>query len=292
MKIGIIGSRGQLGTALARLFGTEQTVDFDLTDFDAADPDCYQKIVSEGVECLINTSAFNEVDRAESAIAEAFRLNAFGPGELSAFCTERGIRFVTFSTDYVFGNRSASQPRVPWSENDEALPLSVYGVSKWAGERMVMNRDPKAYVIRTCGLYGAHRSPRRKKNFVDLMVSLGAEKETIRVVHDQIVAPTSTASLAKAVFALLNADPPGGIYHMTSLGECSWYEFASAIFRIRGLSPTLVPVKQSEYGAKARRPDYSILSQGKIRKLGISLPHWETSLKEYLGESQGAQNGP
>jgi dTDP-4-dehydrorhamnose reductase len=292
MKIGIIGSRGQLGSALARLFGSEQTIGLDLPDFDAADPGCYQKIASEGLECLINTSAFNEVDRAESDIAEAFRLNAFAPGALSAFCAERGIRFVTFSTDYVFGNRSASQSRVPWTENDEALPLSVYGVSKWAGERLVLNRDPKAYVIRTCGLYGAHRSSRRKMNFVDLMVSLGTKGGTIRVVHDQIVAPTSTASLAKAVFDFLAADPPGGIYHMASLGECSWYEFASAIFRIRGLSPTLVPVTQSEYGAKARRPDYSILSQEKIRKLGISLPHWETSLKEYLGERQGVPDGP
>lgn len=290
MKIGIVGSRGQLGSALSRLIGKERVVGFDLPDFDARNPDCYTKIASANIDCLINTSAFNDVDRAESNVEEAFRLNAFAPARLSSFCMAHNIRFITFSTDYVFGNRASSSPGRPWKETDEALPLSVYGVSKWAGERLVLNHDPRAYVIRTCGLYGTHRSSRPKKNFVDLMLQLGREEKTIRVVCDQIVAPTSTASLAATVLEFLGADPPGGIYHMTSSGECSWYEFAEAIFRIRGMSPALVPVTQAEYGAKANRPAYSILSHEKIHGLGLSLPHWEESLKAYMGAQQSDQD--
>ncbi len=285
MRIGIVGSRGQLGSALSRLIGMERVVGLDLPDFDATNPDCLTQIASENIDCLINTSAFNDVDRAESDTDEAFRLNAFAPVQLSSYCAARNIRFVTFSTDYVFGNRVSSGHGRPWTETDEALPLSVYGVSKWAGERLVLNRDPRAYVIRTCGLYGTHRSSRPKKNFVDLMLQLGKEGKTIRVVSDQIVAPTSTESLAATVLEFLGSEPPGGIYHMASSGECSWYEFAAAIFRIRGIAPALVPVTQAEYGAKAKRPSYSVLSQVKIHGLGLSLPHWEMSLKEYLGNS-------
>lgn len=152
---------------------------------------------------------------------------------------------------------------------------------------MVMSRNPDAIVIRTCGLYGIFRSSSRRKNFVDLMLQLALDKKIIRVVSDQIVTPTSTRSLAEAVKNLLAGTPDGGLYHMSNTGECSWYEFAQSIFQITGVFPLeSIPVTQAEYGAKARRPAYSVLSKEKVGTLGVSLPSWQDALAQYLVDAR------
>ncbi|MHB1606741.1 MAG: dTDP-4-dehydrorhamnose reductase [Leptospirales bacterium] len=288
MRIGIIGSRGQLGGDLSVVYDKEIVLHLDRPSFDITNTQHFEKINDLELDYLINTSAYNEVDTGEDDLEGAFLLNALAPARLSAFCWKYHIPFVTFSTDYVFGDPVKGEERRPWKETDEALPLSVYGVSKCSGERMVLNRNPDAIVIRTCGLYGRFRSSSRRKNFVDLMIQLASDKKTIRVVSDQIVTPTSTWSLAEAVKSLIKRKPEGGIYHMSNTGECSWYEFAQAIIqKSRCQTPEIIPVTQAEYGAKARRPKYSVLSKEKIGGLGISLPSWQDALSKYLESSIG-----
>ncbi len=284
MRIGIIGSGGQLGSDLVAVYGEESVLRFDRPGFDVTNPTQFDFLTMGQLDYLINTSAYNEVDKAEEDLEGAFQLNAFAPARLAEFCMKEGIRFVTFSTDYVFGDPVGVQRDLPWNEMDESIPLSIYGISKYSGERMVLNRNPDAIVIRTCGLYGRARNVSRRKNFVDLMLQLAKDKRTIRVVSDQIVTPTSTWSLAGSVQELLKRHPEGGIYHMSNMGECSWYQFAQTIFQMAGYAPEVIPVTQKEYGAKARRPKYSVLSKEKIGLLGVALPSWQSALSRYLDQ--------
>lgn len=285
MRIGVIGSRGQLGGDLSIVYGEEVVLRFDRPSFDITNPNHFEILKKSELDYLINTSAYNEVDTAEDDLEGAFQLNAFAPARLSDFCRRENIRFVTFSTDYVFGDPVDGRKDRPWSETEQPLPLSVYGVSKYSGERMVLNRNPEAIVIRTCGLYGTFRSSSRRKNFVDLMLQLGKDKKTIRVVSDQTVTPTSTRSLAESVKTFLEKSPEGGVYHMSNMGECSWYQFAETIFQMAGYSPEVIPVTQTEYGARARRPRYSVLSKEKVGTLGVSLPSWQDALSQYMSRS-------
>ncbi|MHB1286439.1 MAG: dTDP-4-dehydrorhamnose reductase [Leptospirales bacterium] len=285
MLIGVIGSGGQLGSDLTAVYGEKSVLRFDRPGFDITNPKHFDLLKMSQLDYLINTSAYNEVDKAEEDLEGAFHLNAFAPARLAEFCMKEDIRFVTFSTDYVFGGPIGLQRDFPWSELDDSLPLSVYGISKYSGERMVLNRNPDSIVIRTCGLYGRARNVSRRKNFVDLMLQLAKEKKTIRVVSDQIVTPTSTWSLAWSVREFLGRNPDGGVYHMSNMGECSWYQFAQTIFQMAGYAPEVIPVTQEEYGAKARRPMYSVLSKEKIGLLGVVLPSWESALSLYLDQS-------
>lgn len=283
MKIGIIGTRGQLGADLClQATAGYDIVKLDRPEIDLLNPDSFSFLEGIRLDILINTAAYNDVDKAEDEIDSAFRLNAFAPACLADFCRNKGIRFITFSTDYVFGDRQGNASLIPLKETDEALPLSSYGVSKWSGERMVLNRDPDAIVIRTCGLYGHHRAAHLKKNFVDLMLQLGLAGKTIRVVSDQVVTPTSTLELAKNVLSLVAISPEGGVYHMTNEGQCSWFEFAREIFSRTGIQADLREVTQKEYGAKARRPLFSVLSKEKIGQIGIRFGSWQDALSTYL----------
>ncbi len=286
MRIGVIGSRGQLGADLClNSSPSDKVVRLDRPDFEFDNPEHLTKIDDLSLDVLINSAAYNDVDKAEDEIDLAFRLNAQAPSRIAAYCQKKGIRFITFSTDYVFGEFGKNIPQHPLREEDEALPISVYGVSKWAGERMVLNRNPDALVIRTCGLYGHHRGSHLKKNFVDLMLQLGKGDQALRVVSDQIVTPTSTWELSVNTLKFIQCSPKGGLYHMTNEGQCSWFEFAQAIFQLKGLTPDLRPVSQKEYGAKARRPSYSVLSKEKVGKYGISFQPWKSALSQYLETS-------
>lgn len=287
MNIGIIGTRGQLGADLCLNASEKDRVEkLDRPYFDLENPAHLKTLDSLSLDVLINTAAYNDVDKAEEEIGAAFRLNSEAPSRLAGYCRKKDILFITFSTDYVFGEYEEKREfRMPFQETDEARPLSVYGVSKWAGECMVLNRNPDALVIRTCGLYGRHRGTHLKRNFVELMLQLGRGDKTLRVVSDQIVTPTSTWDLSQNTYKLIQCSPKGGLYHMTNEGECSWFEFAETIFNMVKLAPDVRAVLQSEYGAKARRPSYSVLSKEKVGKYGIHFQTWEKALSDYLSTS-------
>src|SRR5207245_2771295 len=164
---------------------------------------------------------------------------------------------VHYSTDYVFGLDGSRA--TPLTEDDSPGPVSVYGLSKLAGEYLVRSICPKHFVIRTCGLYGVWGSGGKGGNFVETMLRVAGQGKPLRVVADQVCTPTYTVDLAEATAALL---PTGryGLYHLTSGGSCSWYEFARAIFELSGVRADLSPITSAEYKAAARRPGYSVLA--------------------------------
>ena len=182
-------------------------------------------------DVLLNCSAFNRVDEAEDAPEAAFAVNTFAVRNLALAARRRNAKLMHFSSDYVFDGPG----RTPYVETDLPCPQSMYGVSKLAGEAMAQAIWPKHFLIRTCGLYGYTGSRDKGTNFVEAMLRVGAKGGPVRVVNDQFCTPTSTMDLARAVARLLPTEGYG-LYHLTSAGECSWYEFANAIFDEAGLA--------------------------------------------------------
>lgn len=280
MKIMILGSHGQLGTELTQLFSDEAVAfpksDVDICSFDSI----VAKLKEHPVDCVINAAAYNRVDQAEDEPQVAYAVNALGPRNLAIACSQFNIRLVHISSDYVFGgSRSAS----PWTEADCPEPVSAYGVSKLAGECFVRALAPKHFVLRTCGLYGhAAISPKGERNFVETMLKLAETHQTIRVVDDQYCTPTSTSDLAVAISRLIQTDQYG-LYHATNSGECTWAQFAQAIFRQMSIPVRVVPIRSDEYANKAIRPAYSLLNCNKINEiLPARMPHWHDALADYL----------
>jgi len=282
MRIVILGANGQLGTALREILTDAVALshaELDITD----EIGVRQRLGELTPQVVINTAAYNWVDRAEEEPEPCFAVNAFGPRTLARACAERGITLVHFSTDYVFG-RDTSRT-TPYQENDIAGPLGVYGTSKLAGEKFVQAICPQHYVLRTCGLYGWSTAS-GKQNFVEKMLALGEQRGEVSVVNDQTCTPTFTCDLARAVADLL---PTGqyGLYHVTNTGAATWYEFACEIFRLAGRPVHVRPVGSHEFATAAQRPGYSVLDTGKITAtLGRPLPEWRDALARYLQNRQ------
>jgi dTDP-4-dehydrorhamnose reductase len=234
-------------------------------------------------EAIINTAAFHKVDLCETEIGRAFEVNAYGVRNLALAAREVGATLVHFSTDYVFEGNSNQ----PYTEEDIPNPVNAYGVSKLAGEKLVRYLWTKSFVIRTCGLYGHAGSSGKGGNFVEMMLSKAACGEPIRVVADQRLTPTSTRELARRVIDLISTNHYG-LYHITSSGECSWYEFARAIFELKGIRANLSPTTSREFNAAARRPAYSVLQNRRLQHLGMDDLHdWRYALEEYLSMRSG-----
>ncbi len=280
MKILLVGALGQLGQDLrARLSGHELLC-VDKEELDVCDGALVNAAVSGyKPELIVNCSAFHRVDDCEDRPDLAFAVNVFGLRNLALAARGAGAALVHFSTDYVFDGPQ----RRPHPETDLPCPRSMYGVSKLAGEYMLQALWPKHFLIRTCGLYGYAGSREKGTNFVETMLRLARGTSPIRVVCDQICTPTSTLELARAVAQLIETERYG-LYHLTADGECSWYEFARAIFEVAGLRPEVVPVTSDAFAAKAKRPDYSVLDNRNFRAAGFAdLRHWREALAEYVG---------
>lgn len=273
----VLASQGQLGSLILRQLRArgEEAVGVDLDICDLENNDSIEALFERfgGMERLFNAAAYTAVDAAEEQSRRAFRVNALGPGFLAAQCARRDIELIHFSTDYVFGEGH----RRPISERATPEPLSVYGRSKWLGERMVREHHPRAYILRTCGLYSAHRP-----NFVRTMIRLGLSGRPIDVVGDQIMTPTRAASLATVAIEVAQRGVPG-TYHATAQGACSWYQFARAIFQELGMTVPISPVNSSKWSAPAPRPSYSVLDNGLLRQRGLDIfAHWQDDLYDFL----------
>lgn len=282
MRIAVIGAAGQLGSDLVPRLG-DRAWGLTHADLELTDPDSIASAFAANPPThIVNCAAYNLVDRAEDEPEQAFRINALGARNLARWCATHEATLCHLSTDYVFG-REVSQR--PWTESDPTGPVSAYGVSKLAGEDFVRSLCPRHLVVRTCGLYG-HRAARGKGNFVETMLRLGRERPELKVVHDQRCTPTATADLADALVGLLDAGATG-LFHATNAGDCSWYEFACEIFRQAGISVTVTPIPAAAYGARARRPDYSVLAGERLAAtLGRPLPDWRDALSRYLATRQ------
>jgi dTDP-4-dehydrorhamnose reductase len=293
-RILLIGANGQLGSDLLKVLPAASLVPLKRADLDVTDPAAIERMFSaHGPAWVINTAAFHLVDDIErdpEATRQAFLVNAAAAHHLARACTRHRARLLHLSTDYVFSGGQDGGPPGPYGEEAAPAPMSAYGVSKLAGECLVRlaappDRPAEAHVIvRSSGLYGVAGSAGKGGNFVETMLRMARDGKAIRVVNDQVLTPTYTVDLAEAIARLLAADPPGGVYHLTSGGACSWYEFARQIFAICGLTPNLAPTTSAAFGAPARRPSPNgVLANARAAALGLApLRPWPEALEAYL----------
>lgn len=266
----LLGARGMLGSALARVFGDENLTAWDKQDQDLTEAeDLKQKILSLKPALIINASGYTNVDGAESNREEAFAVNAAAVGTIARAAKEAGAKVVHYSTDYVFpGDRAEG-----YEEQDKPGPaVNVYGESKLAGEQELMKSGVEYWLLRTAWLYGASG-----KNFVDTMLKLSEDHDELKVVDDQHGCPTYAADLAEATRRIMETKEPG-IYHAVNAGTATWYEFALEIFRLSGKEVKVAPVPASEYPRPAKRPVFSVLKDTK----GVRLRPWQEALEAYL----------
>ncbi|HEY7311269.1 MAG TPA: dTDP-4-dehydrorhamnose reductase [Gemmataceae bacterium] len=285
MRYAVLGAAGQLGRDLCpRLPG--EVVPLSRSGSPVADlsrPESLRGMFDHvRPDVVVNCAAYNFVDKAESEPQEAFAVNAWGVRELAHLCRERDCQFVHFSTDYVFGLDDTR--RQPWTESDAPGPVSVYGLSKLAGEYLVRALCPRHLVIRTCGLYGVWGSGGKGGNFIETMLRLANQGKPLRVVDDQICTPSYTVDVAETTVELLTAGR-SGLYHVTNSGSCSWYELARAVFELTHVQADLSPIPTSARSDPARRPAYSVLDHAALRGLGLTSPRpWRDALNAYLNE--------
>jgi len=281
MKVIIIGANGQLGSELVKVLSGWDLIPLTHADIDICDFVYTRKVLTESKpDIVINTAAFHRVDECEDQPEKAFWVNVYAVRKLAHFCAELDCCLVHMSTDYVFGG----EKRTPYTEDDAPNPLNVYGVSKLAGEYFVRHICPKHFIIRTSGLYGVAGSSGKGGNFVETMIRLAKEGKPIRVVIDQVLTPTYTKDLAQKLKELLQTEAYG-LYHITNSGQCSWYEFAGKIFEFLGMKPDFSPTTSADFGAKAKRPAYSVLAHERLKQLGLDdLRPWPEALEAYLKE--------
>ncbi|WDZ80913.1 dTDP-4-dehydrorhamnose reductase (plasmid) [Ensifer adhaerens] len=282
-RILITGGTGQVGTELLRYPWPEdiQLVapnrhELDLTDCDSID----QYISTGDFSAVINSGAYTAVDRAESDVVTAWKVNALAPAAIAAASKRIGIPLVHLSTDYVFDGVKNG----PYFEGDSVAPLGVYGASKEAGEQAVRTGNPRHVILRTAWVFSAHGT-----NFVKTMLRLGAQGGLIRVVDDQIGSPTAASDIAMAVATITNllierSHAPTGTYGFVNSGQTTWFGFAQEIFRQRKdagfLVPSLEPIATSQYPSPARRPANSRLSTEKVRRdFALEPRNWVDALK-------------
>ena len=286
----ILGARGQLAGALRRLApdGVE-IVALERADVDICDDASIRAALERHRPDLVwNGAAFNAVDKAQEAegAAAAMRINALGPTLLALACRDFGARLVHFSTDFVFDGRKTT----PYDEDDATNPLSIYGASKLGGERAVLAASPNHFVVRVERLFGPvedlHTSggsaAKPGGNFPMLMLRLGKERDKVRVVDDQIAAPSYNPDLARAAWQLV-ARAEGGLFHLSNAGEVSFSDYAERVFHMANISCVVERVSSEEYGAPARRPAYSTFSNERAHAAGVEpLRAWDVALREFL----------
>jgi dTDP-4-dehydrorhamnose reductase len=283
VKILLIGANGQLARDLHAEFtaagNRHEIIPVTHEQLDIRDKRSVDDLMAASrPECIINTAAFHRVDQCEDETETTFAVNENGVLNLAQAAHQQKALLVQLSTDYVFDGVKRSA----YVERDEANPLSIYGKSRLAGELAVQQNCARYIIIRTCGLYGMAGSQSKTGNFAETMLKLAAAKKTPRVVNDQVCTPTSTRELARHMIRLI---PSGaqGLFHMTSTGECSWFDFARQCFRLAGVHAAINPVSSEQYGAKAKRPAYSVLDNLAYRSAGFSdFRPWQEALAEYM----------
>jgi dTDP-4-dehydrorhamnose reductase len=285
MKVLVLGGGGQVASAVVAAAPAHHQVEVRTrTELDiAGDESAVGRAIAETrAEWIVNAAAYTAVDLAEDNQAQAVAVNDTAVGVLAAAASAAGCRLLHLSTDFVFDGQS-SRAYLP---ADRTNPLSVYGASKLGGERHVLNAAEAGIVLRTAWVYAA-----KGRNFVLTMLRLMREKEQVSVVCDQIGTPTWATGIAGAIWGLIEAQAPGGVYHWTDLGVASWYDFAVAIqdeALDRGLlqrAVPVIPIPSSAYPTRARRPAFSLLDTESTRAL-IKVParHWRHNLRTMLDE--------
>jgi len=285
--IWITGANGMLGSELS---GKLRETGFDFVssdrEVDITDGSAVSDFVcGKEINWIVNCAAYTNVEQAETDVEKCDKLNVRGPEVLSHAAKTLGAKLIHISTDYVFNGEGAR----PYKETDATDPIGVYGRSKRDGEQKILAVHSASYIIRTAWLYG-----RYGKNFVTTMIRLMGANNTVKVVDDQRGSPTWTCSLVSVIIKLIEAVERGegipfGIYNFTNEGQCVWFEFAQEIYtKARALSIlqkdcTVLPCTSAEFGAKVKRPQYSVLDKTKIKAaLDITIPDWKGALEKFL----------
>ncbi|MDR9417516.1 dTDP-4-dehydrorhamnose reductase [Gracilimonas sp.] len=284
MRILVTGGTGQLGSEWVRFLNKKEVEFISLppSDFDLTDHQDVRRVLNNlKPGYIINCAAYTNVDQAEVEKEEAFAVNYEGVQNLANYSAESGVKLIEFSTDYVFPGKEKDQKKLPngYPEDYPTDPINTYGASKLAGENAIKDSGCDYIICRTswlCGKYG--------NNFVKTMLRLGEERKELNVVNDQYGCPTFTANLVKNCWNLVE-EKKSGIYHITSHGKITWFEFAKEIFRQTGMQVQVNGVSSSEFPTKATRPAFSLLSTKKIANIpGATLIEWQEGLKQLLGE--------
>ncbi len=261
----ITGARGQLGHALAAVFADDDLVAVSHEDWDVTQPPS-NRLLRGGFDLVLHTAAWTDVDGAEADPQGASAVNVGGTANAAAL----GAPLVVFSTDYVFDGRKGE----PYLESDSANPLSAYGRSKLHAEAAA---GENAWVARSSWLYGP-----TGHNFLRTMLRFGAELGEVTVVDDQRGCPTYVGHLAPAVRELVDADRPRGVWHVAASGDCTWADFAEAIFAEASLTCRVRRITSEELGRPATRPTCAVLRSE--RPGAPVLPHWRDGLRACLAE--------
>lgn len=279
MNILITGCNGQLGNEMQMLEKEHPEYTFfntDVAELDITDQNAIERFVNEhSIDGIVNCAAYTAVDKAEDNEALCQKLNAEAPAYLAHAVGQRGGWMIQISTDYVFDGTK----HIPYVEDDDTCPNSVYGRTKLVGELNVQKLCERSMIIRTAWLYSTFGN-----NFVKTMIRLGHEKSELGVIFDQIGTPTYARDLAVCIMTAITQGVQPGIYHFSNEGVISWYDFTKAIHRIAGITSCHVrPLHTSEYPTPAVRPHYSVLDKTKIKQTyGIEVPYWEDSLRECI----------
>ena len=277
MKVLLIGGSGQLGFEIRTRWTSDEIIGPAHSELDLEDSSGLARAIDEArPEILVNCAAFHHVDLCESEPERAYAVNALAVDRAAKLCADRDIAFMTISTDYVFDGRSVT----PYAEDDCPRPISAYGASKLAGEQLVLRREMKAFVVRTCGVYGIYAS-KSKGTFIDRIISQARSGERPRVVNDVIASPTYAGHLAVALRALLEKDGYG-LYHACNVGAVSWYDFAATALELAGIACSIEPISAAQWTGPARRPAFSALANAKLDALGIAMPSWREGIAAYL----------
>ena len=276
MKVLLTGGKGMLGRTICRELTDFEVIPTDLPEGDITDPAVFDALLKRTApDAVIHCAAMTAVDKCETEIDQAYRLNAYGTANVASACHRNGIRLIAISTDYVFDGNSDR----PYHEFDHAGGgNTIYGKSKFAGEEAVRKLCPDHVICRISWLYGPGGP-----SFVHAMMKLAdGTRPELKVVNDQHGNPTSTLAVARALRNILNHPYLTGTFHMTCEGEATWAEFASEIFRIMQINQKIIPCRTDEFPRPAPRPANSRLDKMMLRLAGLPpMPHWKDALKEF-----------
>lgn len=281
MNILVTGANGQLGNEMQRVAKTSSNhyIFTDVAQLDITDREAVLKTVKDnGIQVIVNCAAYTNVDKAEDDRDTADLINNKAVENLATAARENDATLIHISTDYVFKGDRCTPCREDW----ETDPLGVYGITKLAGEKSIERTGCRHIIIRTAWLYSPFG-----KNFVKTMQKLTAEKDSLKVVFDQVGTPTYAGDLADAIARIIETGQLGkqGIYHFSNEGVCSWYDFAREICELSGNTCNIQPCHSDEFPSKVKRPHFSVLDKTKIKDtFGIEVPYWKDSLKKCIRE--------
>ncbi|MCM4172240.1 dTDP-4-dehydrorhamnose reductase [Arenibacter sp. TNZ] len=281
IKLLITGANGQLGRCLQDLTRTYPNYDFHFKTSKELDVTSKEQIdilfAQEKFDYCINCAAYTAVDKAETDQESAFLVNAEAVKYLAEACKAQNSILIHISTDFVFDGSKT----IPYLEKDVPNPINVYGASKLKGEQYVQKILEQYFIIRTSWVYSEYGH-----NFVKTMLRLGAEREELSVVDDQLGSPTNASDLAEAIMKIVCTKTSDfGFYHYSNEGEINWYEFAKAIFEIRGMNIKIKPISSDEYPTPAKRPAFSVMDKSKTKQvLKTNVQDWRFSLKKYFNK--------